>query len=131
MKPATDAAAQGKSMTEPSAWDGEIVRNWLESRFAAARSEQASADRQGRSAEGDFDKAAAEEFVCRAAMVHGATDDQAKFADRLKALLDQDEYRHAGAHDDRRFEREVRSYLRKLIKMTKANSGFENRLRYQ
>lgn len=118
-------------MSEQKAWDGAIVRRWLESRFAAARSDQATADREGRPAEGDYDKAAAEEFVCRAAMAPGATDDQVRFADRLKALLDQDDYRHAGAHDDRRFDREVRSYLRKLIKMTKANTGFENRLRYQ
>jgi len=118
-------------MSGPNAWDGAVVRKWLESRFAAARSDQAVADRAGRSAEGDFDKAAAEEFVCRALMADESTNDQARFAARLKLLLDQDEYRHAGAHDDRRFEREVRGHLRKLAKMTKTNTGFENRLRYQ
>ncbi len=118
-------------MSEPLVWDGTLVRKWLESRFEAARSDQAVADRQGRSAEGDSDKAAAEEFVCRALKADDSTNDQTRFAARLKGLLDQDEYRHAGAHDDRRFEREVRGYLRKLVKMTKTNTGFENRLRYQ
>lgn len=118
-------------MSEQTAWDGAIVRAWLERRLVAARSDQAVADREGRASEGDYDKAAAEEFVCRALALPDPTGDQAGFAARLKALLDQDDYRHAGAHDDRRFDREVRSYLRKLIKMTKTNTGFENRLRYQ
>lgn len=43
----------------------------------------------------------------------------------------QDEYRISGIHDDRRFERYVRASLRKIAKMTKANEGFDNRLRYQ
>jgi len=36
-----------------------------------------------------------------------------------------------GVHDDRRFERHVRASLRKIARMTKMNSGFENTLRYQ
>ncbi|MGY2732547.1 HAD family hydrolase [Sphingomonas sp. UYP23] len=119
------------AMSVETAWDGAMVRQWFERRFEAARSDQAVADRQGRSAEGDSDKAAAEEFVCRALKADDSTNDQTRFAARLKGLLDQDEYRHAGAHDDRRFEREVRAYLRRLVKMTKTNTGFENRLRYQ
>lgn len=118
-------------MSEAGNWDGAVVRKWLESRFEAARSDQAVADREGRAAEGDYDKAAAEEFVCRALKADDSTNDQARFVARLKLMLDQDEYRHAGAHDDRRFEREVRGCLRKLSKMAKTNTGFENRLRYQ
>jgi hypothetical protein len=118
-------------MSAETPWDGALVRAWLERRLVAARSDQAAADRLSRSAEGDSDKAAAEEFVCRTLKLPDATGDQAGFAARLKALLDQDAYRHAGAYDDRRFEREVRAYLRKLARMTKTNSGFENRLRYQ
>ena len=50
---------------------------------------------------------------------------------RLKELLAEDEYRTTGIHDDRRFDRYVRANLRKLAKMTKANDGFANTLRYQ
>ncbi|MEZ0242536.1 MAG: hypothetical protein ACAH11_04130 [Sphingomonas sp.] len=119
-------------MSDPKTeWDGEIVRKWLESRFVASRSDQDVADRRGRQAEDDYDKAAAEEWVCRTIKGSAAVDDQARFGERLKALLDQDDYLRPGVHDERRFEREVRAYLRKLIKMTKANAGFGNLLRYQ
>ena len=118
-------------MTEQKLWDGVIVRIWLESRFAAARSEQDRADRGGRAYEDDYDKAAAEEWVCRTTMRGDATGDQARFAETLKGLLAQDDYVRPGVHDERRFDREVRAYLRKLIKMTKANTGFENLLRHQ
>jgi hypothetical protein len=116
---------------QTKAWDGEMVRRWLESRFSASRADQDAADKRGRSHEDDYDKAAAEEWVCRAVMRGDATADQKQFAERLKALLDQEDYDRAGVHDQRRFEREVRSYLRKLMKMTKANAGFENMLRFQ
>lgn len=112
-------------------WDGEIVRKWLESRLSASLSEQARADKHGRGHEDDYDKAAAEEWVCRAVRGNEAMASQERFGQRLKELLDQDEYHRPGVHDDRRFEREVRSYLRKLIKMTKANTGFGNTARYQ
>ena len=118
-------------MSEQKPWDGEIVRQWLESRFVASRSDQDRADRGGRAYEDDYDKAAAEEWVCRVTKGSEATNDQARFGDTLKALLDRDDYLRPGVHDERRFEREVRSYLRKLIKMTKANTGFENRLHHQ
>lgn len=112
------------------AWDGELVRRWLDCRIAAAGLDQAVADKQGYDAQDDYDKAAAEEWVCRS-MKTVADKDQATFADRLKQLLGQDEYRVTGIYDDRRFERYVRANLRKLTKMTKANEGFENTLRYQ
>lgn len=112
-------------------WDGEVVRKWLESRFVAANNEQDRADRRGRDAEDEYDKAAAEEWVCRLTRSDDATNDQARFAELLKTLLARDEYIRPGVHDDRRFEREVRAYLRKLAKMTKANTGFENLSRYQ
>ena len=113
------------------AWDGELVRKWLECRIDAARLDQAAADMRGYEAQDDYDKAAAEEWVCRTLKTAAGKDDQADFAARLKELLGQDEYRITGIYDDRRFERYVRATLRKLSKMTKANAGFENTLRYQ
>ncbi|MEG3147600.1 hypothetical protein U1839_23365 [Sphingomonas sp. RT2P30] len=112
-------------------WDGEIVRKWLESRFSAAQSDQDRADKHGRAREDDYDKAAAEEFVCRLTKSSESTNSQGLFVERLKQLLDQKEFRCVGVHDERRFEREVRSYLRKLMKMTRASAGFENTSRYQ
>jgi hypothetical protein len=112
-------------------WDGEIVRKWLESRFGASLNDQDRADKHGRGYEDDYDKAAAEEWVCRVTKSSDATNDQMRFGEWLKELLGKDEYRRVGVYDDRRFEREVRSYLRKLIKMTKQNIGFENTSRYQ
>ena len=119
-------------MSETSkAWDGELVRKWLESRSEVARLEQAEADKRGYEAQDDYDKAAAEEWVCRTLKTAGCTVDQAAFATQLKKLLAQDEYRTTGIYDDRRFDRYVRTNLRKLAKMTKANDGFANTLRYQ
>lgn len=112
-------------------WDGELVRKWLECRIDAAGLDQAAADRRGYEAQDDYDKAAAEEWVCRNLKAVADKDDRAAFADRIKQLLGQDEYRITGIYDDRRFERYLRANLRKLAKMTKANEGFENTLRYQ
>jgi hypothetical protein len=114
-----------------AAWDGDRVRKWLESRLGAARLDQAAADRQGYAAQDDYDKAAAEEWVCRALQMGGHADDRSAFAGHVKALLAQESYRATGIHDDLRFERHVRAVLRKLAKMTKANDGFANTLRYQ
>ena len=115
----------------PEAWNGERVRKWLDSRLRAARLEQAAADKRGYAAQDDYDKAAAEEWVCRTLQTSGRIDDQAAFAGQLKELLAQDEYRMTGIYDDRRFDRNVRANLRKLAKMTKANEGFANTLHYQ
>jgi hypothetical protein len=112
-------------------WDGDLVRRWLASRLAAAKLDQAAADRRGYGAQDDYDKAAAEDWVCRTLNVAGCTDDQAVFAAQIKALLAEDEYRATGIYDDRRFDRYVRANLRKIAKMTKANDGFANTLRYQ
>ena len=113
------------------AWDGELVRRWLESRFEAARLEQAAADKRGYEAQDDYDKAAAEEWVCRTLKGAGRTHDQAAFAEQLKEPLAQDEYRITIIYGDRRFDRNVRANLRKLTRMIKANDGFANTLRYQ
>ena len=113
------------------AWDGELVRRWLESRIQAARLEQAAADRRGYEARDDYDKAAAEEWTCRALESAGLADDRVAFAAQVKELLEQDDYRITGIHDDRSVERYVRATLRKIAKMTKANDGFANTLRYQ
>lgn len=119
-------------MTDPSKpWDAALVRKWLERRLEASRLDQAAADRRGYEARDDFDKAAAEEWACRALRGDDCTNDQTAFAARLKALIGQDDYPATGIHDDVRFERHVRSYLRKVAKMTKANEGFEKTLRHQ
>ncbi len=110
---------------------GEVVRTWLARRLAAAKLDQAAADRRGYDARDDYDKAAAEEWVCRALDAADCTKEQMLFAARLKDLIGQDEYPATGIHDDIRFERHVRGHLRKLAKMTKANEGFEKTLRYQ
>lgn len=115
----------------PKPWDRELVRKWLESRLKAARLEQAVADKRGYEAQDDYDKAAAEEWVCRSLQTAGSTDDQAAFAEQIKVLIVQKEYQIAGIYDDRRFDRHVRACLRKIAKMTKANDGFANTLRYQ
>ncbi|WP_294322293.1 hypothetical protein [uncultured Sphingomonas sp.] len=112
-------------------WDASLVRTWLERRTDAARLDQAAADRRGYTAQDDYDKAAAEEWACRALQTGTHADDQAAFAARIKTLLTQDDYRTTGVYDDRRFERNVRATLRNIAKMTKANDGFGNVLRYQ
>jgi hypothetical protein len=111
--------------------DAAVVRNWLERRRDAARLDQAVADKRGYEARDDYDQAAAEEWVCRALLTADRSDDQAGLAACLKELLARDEYPITGIHDDRRFERHVRANLRKVAKMTKANDGFANTLRYQ
>lgn len=113
------------------AWDGAVVRTWLERRLAASRLDQAAADRRGYEAQDEYDKAAAEEWMCQALKRADCTDDQVALAKRIKELIAQDEYQATGIYDDVRFERHVRGHLRKLAKMTKANEGFEKTLRYQ
>jgi hypothetical protein len=113
------------------AWDGELVRRWLDSRLDAARRDQAVADKRGYEAQDDYDKAAAEEWACRTLSAFVRIDDQAAFASRIKELVARDEYPATGIYDDRRFDRHVRANLRKIAKMTKTNDGFANRLRYQ
>ena len=112
-------------------WDAELVRNWLESRIAAARADQAVAERAGRGRQDDCDQANAEEMVCGLFRSSQATDSQSAFLAALKALLDRDEYTGRGVYDDARFDRHVKGYIRKLMKMAKANAGFEKVLRYQ
>ncbi len=115
----------------PKAWDGAAVRLWLESRIAAARADQVAAERYGRERQDDCDKAAAEEMVCAAMKNEQATADQAQFGQALKAMLDRDDYVWRGVYNDDRFDRHVRSYIRKLAKMAKTNEGFQNLKRYQ
>jgi hypothetical protein len=119
-----------KPETSPE-WDGATVRTWLESRIVAARADQVTAERNGRSDQDDCDKATAEEMVCTLLKGKPATNVQSAFADELKALLDRDDYVWRGVYDDRRFDRHVRTYIRKLMKMTKANTGFGNTTHYQ
>ncbi len=114
-------------------WNGATVRTWLESRIAAARADQVAAQRGGRDREDDCDKASAEELVCAhfGTKDKDAPDDQKAFMEALRGLLDRDTYIWRGVYDDDRFDRHVRSYARKLIRMAKANEGFEKTLRYQ
>lgn len=107
------------------------MRAWLESRVAASKLDQAAADRQGYEARDEYDKAAAEEWACRALLADDSAGEQVAFAARIKTLLGQDDYRQAGVNDDGRFERHVRAALRKVAKMTKANEGWANTRRYQ
>ncbi|MEP7008419.1 MAG: hypothetical protein ABI810_20740 [Sphingomonas bacterium] len=119
-------------MSNPSkAWDGDLIRKWLARRLDASKLDQAAADRRGYEAQDEYDKAAAEEWVCRALQTADCANDQAAFARRLKDLIGQEDYRATGIYDDVRFERHVRGQLRKLTRMTKANEGFEKTLRYQ
>lgn len=112
-------------------WDGKLVRKWLERRLENSKLDQAAADRRDYEARDEYDKAAAEEWVCRELMVGDYTQEQATFAKRLKELIGREDYPTTGIHDDARFERHVRGQLRKVAKMTKANEGFEKMLRYQ
>lgn len=112
-------------------WDGAVVRTWLDKRIAAARADQVAAERAGYGQQDDCDKAAAEEMVCAALKAGTAADSQAAFSDALKNLLERDHYIWRGVYDDARFERHVRSYLRKLVKMGRDNAGFEQTRRYQ
>ena len=117
--------------TAAKPWDAALVRIWLDRRIAAARLDQAAADRRGYDYRDDYDQAAAEEWACRALNDAAWTDDQTAFAGRIKELIGRDSYQATGLYDDVRFERHVRSYLRKLAKMTKANEGFDKTLRHQ
>jgi hypothetical protein len=117
-----------KNSTE---WNGANVRKWLESRVVASRSDQVAAERAGWGQQDDCDKSSAEEMVCTIFQGQGSTDDQKAFSADLRALLDRDEYVWRGVYDDTRFDRHVRSYIRKLIRMTKTNDGFEKTRRYQ
>lgn len=112
-------------------WNGETVRTWLESRIVSARADQVAAERGGRDRQDDCDKAAAEEMVCAALKGNASIESQKAFGEALRALLDRDDYIWSGVYNDTRFDRHVRTYLRKLIKMTKTNEGFENLKRYQ
>lgn len=116
------------SLTE---WDGARVRRWLDSRISAARADQVEAERHGRERQDDCDMAAAEEMVCSAMSRGGAADLQSAFARELQTMLERDEYVWRGVYNDARFDRHARTFLRKLIRMTKANAGFENTLRHQ
>lgn len=113
----------------PLEWNAAVVRTWLQSRIAAARSDQVRAERGGYQLQDDCDKAAAEEMVCT--LVAKSADTQSAFADALRALLDRDDFIWRGVYNDAKFDRHVRGYLRKLTKMAKLNTGFGNTTHYQ
>lgn len=116
----------------PKPWDPAIVRVWLERRVAAARADQVAAEREGRASQDACDKAAAEEMVCGLLLrTQDNIETQGACTDALKQLLDRDDYVWRGVYDDTRFDRHVRTYARKLVKMTKDNAGFEQTRRYQ
>jgi hypothetical protein len=112
-------------------WDGDAVRKWLDARGIAARSEQVVADRGGRELQDDCDKASAEEMVCALMSRKGVADSQAAFGAALAALLERDEYIWRGVYNDTRFAGTCFPYIRKLVKMAKTNTGFENVAHYQ
>ena len=75
-------------MSNPSKpWDGVVVRKWLARRLDVSKLDQAAADRRGYEARDEYDKAAAEEWVCRALQAPDCTEEQTPFAQRLKALI--------------------------------------------
>ena len=119
-------------MSDPTKqWNRKLVQKWLERRLEASRLDQAAADRRGYEARDDYDKAAAEEWVCRTLNAGEFTVEQRALAQRLRELIGEESYHATGVYDDDRFDRHVRSHLRKLAKMTKENAGFENTLRFQ
>lgn len=70
-------------------------------------------------------------MVCAALRNTEAVHSQSAFTDALRHLLDRDLYIWRGVYDDSRFDRHVRSYVRKLLKMARDNQGFEKTRRYQ
>lgn len=114
-----------------SQWNGDKVRKWLECRFNASLRDQDWADAHGQEREDAYDKAAAEEWVCRLTKSSETTNDQVRFAKMLATLLNRQEFRHVGVRDQQRFEKNVVSYIKKLLVMTDANAGFDNLARFQ
>ena len=112
-------------------WDGANVRKWLDSRVIAARSDQVAAERAGREGQDDCDKATAEEMVCSLMRAKKSIDSQSAFGEDVRALLERDEFIWRGVYNDTRFDRHVRTYAKKLIRMAKTNVGFENVAHYQ
>lgn len=112
-------------------WDGAPVRKWLESRIEAARSDQVTAERGGRDRQDDCDKATAEEMVCSLLKSSRSVDAMESFSAEQRSLLDRDDYIWRGVYDDARFDRHVRTYIKKLMRMTKTNDGFGNTAHYQ
>ncbi len=118
----------GKLATE---WDGTAVRFWLDSRIAAARADQVVAERHGRAGHDDCDMAAAEEMVCTRLKAGEAAACQRTFAAALTVLADSDDHVWRGVYDDTRFDRHVRAYIRKLVRMSRSNEGFAKVRHYQ
>lgn len=114
-----------------TAWNADDVRAWLDARIAASRADQVVAERGGRARQDDCDQATAEEMVCILLRGKASLDDQATFVAALRALLDRDEYIWRGVYDDTRFDRHVRTYIRKLVKMAKTITGFDRTGHYQ
>lgn len=112
-------------------WNGAVVRTWLESRVVAARADQVVAERGGRELQDDCDKASAEEMVCSIVKAGSAVDQQASFSEALLLLLERDEYIWRGIYNDTRFDRHVRTYAKKLLKMAKTQEGFHKTAHYQ
>jgi len=113
------------------AWDGAAVRAWLQARILAARADQVAAERRGREGQDDCDAAAAEEMVCTLLLRGAAADERLALVEALKELLDRDDYVWRGVYDDRRFDRHARTAARKVLKMARANEGWDNHRRYQ
>ncbi|MEG8220970.1 hypothetical protein OSJ57_10090, partial [Sphingomonas sp. HH69] len=79
----------------------------------------------------DYPAATVVEYCSAVLKVPDFSNEQATFAQRLKDLIAREEYQATGIYDDVRFERHVRSHLRKVAKMAKANEGFGKTLHYQ
>ncbi len=116
---------------ETKPWDAAVVQAWLAGRVAAARSDQVVAERAGYGFHDDCDKATAEEMVCTLMGMAKFVVARDTFLIGLQALSDRDEYIWRGVYNDTKFDRHVRSYIRKLVRMTKTNDGFGNMAHYQ
>jgi hypothetical protein len=112
-------------------WNEAAVRTWLASRIASTRADQVAAQRRGRDGEDDCDQAAAEEMVCTLVNKDAVTNSQANLVAALDQLLEREDYIWRGVYDDRRFDRHVRSAIRKIRKMAKTNTGFDRLSRFQ
>jgi hypothetical protein len=121
--PRTSGMSDTEQDAAKAAWDAAHVRAWLESRMAAAAKSRSPTARAAIIAMTTIKRRQA---MSAAGAAQLTVEEQDHFVAFLTAQLAKDDYLLAGVNDDRRFEREVRACLRKLIKKAKANDGFAN-----
>jgi len=70
-------------------------------------------------------------MICLLAVRSGSEVSQATLLGELRALLNRHEYVWPGVYNDKRFDRHARAFIKKLVRMAKANDGFGNVAHYQ